>query len=313
MFIRMPGTSYAGPLAALTPDEVETRERLRGHIRHLSVDIGERHVRRPRSLAAAADYIADAFSSWGYEVERQVFQVGPTECRNLAAARTGASRPESILVVGGHYDTVPGSPGANDNGTGVAATLELARLFAGKRVERTVRFLAFVNEEPPYFQTDLMGSLVYARRCRARGERIDGMFSLETLGCYSDAPGSQQYPFPFSLCYPSTGDFIAFVGNAASGDLVRRAVGAFRELVPFPSQGGALPGFIEGVGWSDHWSFWQADYPALMVTDTAPFRYPHYHEASDTPDKIDHDRLARVAAGLAAVIERFANRPDGDR
>ncbi len=165
----------------------------------------------------------------------------------------------------------------------------------------------FVNEEPPYFQSAQMGSWVYAKACHDRDENVVAMISLETIGYYSDAPNSQHYPFPFGLLYPSTADFIAFVGNTASRALVRETVASFRRHAQFPSEGAAVPGWITGVGWSDHWAFWQEGYPALMVTDTAPFRYPHYHDSTDTPDKLDYERFARVVDGLAGVVGDLAD------
>src|SRR5690606_5882992 len=182
------------------------------------------------------------------------------------------------------------------------ALLALAGRLVEPRSRRTLRLIAFVNEEPPCAFTDLMGSRVYARRCRTRGDRIVAMFRRETIGYYTDEARSQQYPAPFSLLYPSTGNFIGFVGNVASRKLVRRVVGSFRRQVKFPSEGGAVPGRIPGVGWSDHSSFWREGYPALMVTDTAPFRYPYYHTIDDTPDKLDFDRMARVVRGLELVL-----------
>jgi Zn-dependent M28 family amino/carboxypeptidase len=227
----------------------------------------------------------------------------------------GTSRAAEIVVVGAHYDSVEGTRGANDNGSGVAALLAAARAFAQRsdRPARTLRFVAFANEEPPYFQGSGMGSLVYARACRARGDRVVAMVSLETIGFYTDMPDTQHYPPPLGIAYPSTGNFIGFVGNVASRALVRRAISAFRETTRFPSEGAALPEWMPGVGWSDHWSFWQAGYPAIMVTDTAPFRYPHYHDASDLPDKLSYDRMARVVDGIVVdgivrVIHALANR-----
>ena len=170
-----------------------------------------------------------------------------------------------------------------------------------------MRFVAFVNEEPPFFQTNEMGSLVYAKSCRERGDKIVAMLSLETMGCFSSEHESQKYPFPMGLFHPSRGNFIGFVGNIASTGLVRRCVRVFRAHASFPSEGGALPGALPGIGWSDHWSFWQAGYPALMVTDTGPFRYAHYHTAADSPDKVDYDRLSRVVGGLDQVISDLAN------
>lgn len=181
--------------------------------------------------------------------------------------------------------------------------LALARRFARLTADRTLRFVAFVNEEMPYAFTEKMGSRVYARRCRERGENVVAMFSLETIGYYSDTSGSQKYPAPFGLLYPSTGNFIGFIGNTRSGNLVRQVVATFRQNEKFPSEGAAVPEFVAGVGLSDHSSFWQEGYPAVMVTDTAMFRYPHYHESEDTIDKVDFDRLARVVRGLEKVIE----------
>jgi Zn-dependent M28 family amino/carboxypeptidase len=209
-------------------------------------------------------------------------------------------------VIGAHYDSVAGTAGANDNASGVAALLELGRLLKKTKPERTVRLVAFVNEEPPWFQTEEMGSLVYARRAKKRGERIVAMLALETIGCYSDLPKSQHYPAPFNMFYPDTGNFIAFVGNLRSRSLLRRAIGTFRATTPFPSEGVAAPESISGIGWSDHWSFWQEGYPALMVTDTAPFRYLHYHESEDTPEKLDYERMARVVTGLGRVAMELA-------
>jgi Zn-dependent M28 family amino/carboxypeptidase len=184
--------------------------------------------------------------------------------------------------------------------------LELARLLAGQRLPRTVRFVAFANEEAPFFSTAGMGSWQYARQAHARGERIVAMLSLETLGYYSDTVGSQRYPFPFGLFYPRVGNFIGFVGNTASRHLVRRSIASFRQHAAFPSQGTAAPGWLTGVGWSDHWAFWQHGYAAMMITDTALFRYAPYHTPTDTPDKIDYASMARVVAGLASVVTDLA-------
>jgi Zn-dependent M28 family amino/carboxypeptidase len=231
-------------------------------------------------------------------------------CENIEVEVRGTDRPDHILVIGAHYDSVEGSPGANDNGTGVAAMMALARVFVQTPSKRTVRFVAFVNEEPPFFQTDDMGSRVYAKRSRQRGESIDLMISLETIGYFSDTPGSQSYVPPLNFLYPSTGNFIAFVSNTDNGLWVETVTDLFRRQVPFPSEGAALWGWIPGVGWSDHWAFWKEGFPAVMVTDTAPFRYPYYHTADDTPDKVNYEHLARVVSGLREVIAVIANQQD---
>ena len=310
VMIRMPEQSFRGPLPPLSDAQGRLAAELQSYVETLATDIGPRNVEfRYAQLTAAAEFIERTFVEFGYAVERQAFEVGGKECVNLIAEVTGKQSAAEIVVVGGHYDSIDLCPGANDNASGVAATLALARRFAsaGLTPERTVRFVAFVNEEPPNFQTETMGSLVYARRCRERDENIVAMWSLETMGYYSEAPKSQQYPNPFRLFYPSTGNFIAFVGNVSSRHLVRDVVGRFRRQVEFPSEGAAIPSSIPGAGWSDHWSFWQVGYPALMVTDTAPFRYEHYHESSDTADRVQYDNLARVVEGLEKVLRELAS------
>lgn len=302
----MPGRSYSGPLGPLSDNDIETRERLRTHVSTLAERIGERNIKHYDALKASIEYIENALKSEGFQVAEQEYSAGGKGVKNIETEILGTGRPTEIIIIGAHYDSVSGSPGANDNASGVAALLEVAHNLKALRPERTLRFVSFVNEEPPYFQTEEMGSRVYSRRSRERGENIVGMISLETIGCYSDAENSQRYPFPFSLFYPSRGNFIGFVGNTSSRTLVRQAIRRFREDAAFPSQGVAAPGWLTGIGWSDQWSFWKDDYPALMITDTAVFRYPHYHRMSDAPDKIDYDRMARVVSGISPVVRDLA-------
>jgi hypothetical protein len=308
IMIRMPGKSFRGPLPPLTAEQVSLRDELRRHVEKLAGEIGERNAGyKPKSLAVAADYLESTFADAGFKVERQTFEAEREQCHNLIVEIPGGTKPEEIVVIGAHYDSVIGAPGADDNASGTAALLALVKLPRLQKPARTLRFVAFVNEEPPFFMTERMGSLVYARRCRARGEKVVAMLSLESLGYYSTDKGSQKYPFPVGLFYPSRGDFVAFVGRTSDAALVRRCVKTFREQAQFPSEGGALPGALPGIGWSDHWAFWQAGYPALMATDTAPFRSPHYHTADDTPDKLDYDRFARAVDGLGKVVADLAN------
>ena len=303
----MPGKSYSGVLPPLTTEQARLADRLRKHIAVLSEEIGERNLWRDGTLDATADYIEETFQAMDYAVSSQAYTVQGTSVRNLEGVLSGTSLAEEIVLIGAHYDTVSGSPGANDNASGVAALLEIARLLAAKPLARSVRFVAFVNEEAPFFYTWEMGSHRYARRAHERGDNITAMLSLETIGYYSDAKGSQQYPNPaYAWLYPDTGNFIGFVGNLASRKLVRQCLGSFRRHSAFPSEGVAAPGRMMGIHWSDHWSFWQEGYAAVMVTDTALFRYPHYHASTDTPDRIDYERLARVVAGLAKVTVDLA-------
>ena len=303
----MPGTSYRGPLPALTAVEEQLKAELMRDVQKLSTEIGERNVNFPAALAEAADYIEQAFAATGLRTRRDTYPVGDLPCHNIEAELPGTDSGR-IIVIGAHYDSAPGNPGANDNGSGVAAVLALARRFAQQPCVQTIRFVAFVNEEPAHFHTEEMGSWVYASRCKERGERITGMISMETIGYFTDEPDSQQYPGSgMDLIYPKTGNFIAFVGDTASQAFVRQVVGSFRRHAKFPSEGTALPAEVPGVGWSDHWSFWQHGYPALMVTDTAPFRYPYYHHPSDTPEKLDYDGMTRVVAGMEPVLRELAN------
>jgi hypothetical protein len=302
--VSMPGASHAGPLRPLSGEEQAIAASLR---RHIAAIAGREHnVFKPAELEEAARYIEKALASDGYAVAAQRFMSGPVEVRNIEAEVTGKGRRDEIIVVGAHYDSVRGAPGANDNGSGVAAMLELARLLGGSRPTRTLRFVAFVNEEPPFYLGDDMGSRRYAARSRERGETIAAMLSLETIGCYSDEPGSQRYPFPLGLFYPSTGNFIGFVSNLSSRPLLREALASFRRHAGIPSEGVAAPAWIPGVDWSDHSSFWREGWQALMVTDSALYRYPHYHTERDTPDKVDYERLARVVTGLHGMLRDLA-------
>ncbi|MEM7232978.1 MAG: M28 family peptidase [Planctomycetota bacterium] len=307
----MPGDDFTGDPPPLDRSESTVESELKRHVITLAETIGERHTRRPEKLAEARDYISVEFREHGYEPRFQTYEVSSppgTACSNVEVEILGTELPKEIVIIGGHYDSVVDCPGANDNGTGTAAVLELARLFSQTKPRRTLRFVAFVNEEPPYFQTDDMGSVVYAKRCRENEENVVAMISVETIGYYTDEEGSQKYPSPlFGNVYGTKGDFVGFISNFGSRDLLTRCGKIFREKAKIKSQLAPIPDVIPGIGWSDHWSFWQEGYSAIMVTDTATFRYPHYHEASDTPEKIDFTSAARVVSGLEAVVEDLVN------
>lgn len=301
----MPGASHPGPGPAFTPEERAAATRMEAQVRALC-GLGPRTYARPGSLEQAAALLTAGLESLGLAVERHTFTVLDREYANLVAEVPGTGRPGEIVLVGAHYDTVRHSPGADDNASGCAALLEMARQLTAAPHPRTLRLVFFVNEEPPFFMTPEQGSMRYARDCRRRGDDIRAMLCLESLGYYKDEPGSQRYPFPLSRFYPDRGDFVAFVGNVASRDLTRHMAELFRAACPFPSQGAALPGIFPGVSWSDHRSFWRAGYPAVMATDTVPYRNPHYHQPTDLPETLDYLRLARVARGLAAVVRGLA-------
>ncbi len=305
--LRMPGRSYTGALPALTQVQRDLSEQLRRDVEHLASEGGQRSTFYPRRFAETALWLKQEFERAGYEVNEHSFVKRGAACPNLEVTVPGTTRASEIIVVGAHYDSYQGAPGADDNASGVAAVLALARRGVKTARERTVRYVLFVNEEPPSFMTEDMGSLVYARKCRADGDDIKAMISLESIGYYSEEAGSQQYPPPLGMVYPDRGDFIAFVGNYSGRGLLKRTLRVFRETTEFPSEGAALPWVVPGVAWSDHWAFWKVGYEALMVTGTAPFRNPNYHTLGDVAGTLDYERMARVVEGVEKVVGVLAD------
>lgn len=307
--VRMPGSSFHGPLAELSPEEQRVSRALEADVRYLAIGIGERNIEKIATLDAAACWVDERLHQISVKSQRRPYSVGGHTVYNIEVIIPGSSADADIVVVGAHYDSALGTPGANDNATGVACLLELARRLGRYRATRELRLVWFTNEEPPYYQTKNMGSFNYAQALASEGRNVVAMVSLETLGYYSDISGSQQYPGIVSAFFQNTGNFVAFIGDDNSVDLVRRSVGVFRNTTHFPSEGLSLSGKVLGIGWSDHWSFWQFGVQAIMITDTAPFRYRHYHRASDSPERIDYSRLARVTVGLEHVV-RALLKPD---
>ena len=305
--VKMPGPAFSGPLPPLTPHQEQLRNGLQRHVRALAGDIGVRSDETYANVQRAAAYIERELAALGYRVSSQEFTAGGRTYRNLEATLPGAGRAQEVVVLGAHYDTAEDTPGADDNASGVAAVLELARVFAGSPQARTVRFVFFPNEEPPWFATADMGSRHYATAARARHDQIVAMLSIESIGYFDTQEGSQRYPFPLNFAYPNVGDFIGFVSNLKSRGLLHRSIAAFRAHATLPTQGAAAPGWVPGIWWSDHWSFWLEDYPAIMISATAPYRNPFYHTPMDTPDKLDYDRTARVVDGLEHVVRALAN------
>jgi hypothetical protein len=300
----VPGRPHQGPLPALTAEEGDLATRLMRHI--TAIASVPHNVAHYDALEKAARTIESVLEGYGYRVERQAFTADGKAVRNISITIEPVSADASTetIVVGAHYDSAGLAPGANDNGTGVAAVLELSRLLTDLKgqARKRVRLVLFVNEEQPYSKTPNMGSLRFAQALAEKGEHVTGMISLETIGFFSDEPGTQRYPAPFNLVFPDRGDFVAFVGTLESRRLVHDTIRSFRHHTPFPSIGGVAPGFIPGIDWSDHWAFVHVGYQAIMVTDTAPFRYPHYHKVTDTPDKVDTEKLARVTKGMERVV-----------
>lgn len=288
-----------GALSPLSAEAKQVEAELSRHVWTLSSAIGARSLTSaPDNLEKAALYIEEEFRKNSYRIERQEFAVEVPQLdgrqivdgaivfpsktyrtRNIIAEKLGHQKPHDILIVGAHYDSVYDCPAANDNGSGVASLIELSRLLAEEELGCTVRFVAFTNEEPPYFRTDKMGSHVYCESVYERKENLVGMICLETMGYFSDEPDSQTLPHAIlKAVYPTTGNFIAFISNFHSRHFVGKSAKAFEKGVEFPFECVVLPQFIKGVDFSDQHSFWQRGYPAFMVTDTAFYRYPHYHE-----------------------------------
>jgi Zn-dependent M28 family amino/carboxypeptidase len=277
---------------------------LRQVVTMLAQEIGVRACRDTDKLEQTAQYISSQFTSFGYQVTRQPFLFFGNVYHNFVAELKGTSSPEKILVVGAHYDTTRTTPGADDNASGVAGLLGLARMLADKRPAGTVRFVAFALEESPVYRTESMGSYQYAQSLKEKRENVEGMICLEMIGYFRDEDGSQHYPLPFfNRTYPGTGNYIAMVGNMTSKRFTEQMAQAFKNSVDLPVVTLNAPPIVIGIDFSDHWSFGKFGYKAFMVTDTAFYRNPHYHAPTDLPETLDYDRMAKVVEGLAAAIE----------
>ena len=291
------------------PPSPDLSARLRNHVQAIATE--EHNTATPHQLELAARHIEATLQGYGYQLRRQEYDAGGQKVRNIEVSvsnMAAGARPERIFIIGAHYDSARGAPGANDNGSGTAAVLELARLLKTMRPSRgtEVKFVFFVNEEPPWFMGEEMGSMQHARALQQAGQKVAGALILETIGWYSGAANSQRLPPGLEKHYPTTGNFIAFVGTLESSALVRQTLAAFREHSDFPAEGLAAPAHVMGVTLSDHSSYNRHGYPALMITDTAFLRYPYYHTAEDTPDKLDYASMARVVKGLARTVESLA-------
>lgn len=274
-------------------------------VKYLSHDIGQRSYLNVKKLNTTANYIEDKFRSYGCNVKSQPFTYQGNTYYNIIAEVKGAQgTKDGILVIGAHYDTVSGTPGADDNASGIAGLLELVRLTALRPLSRTVRFVAFTLEEPPVFMTGHMGSYVYAESVKHERVNVEGMISLEMIGYFCDRKGCQYYPLPFfRWFYPDVGNYIAFVGNLFSKSFTKKIKNAFKKVSSLPVESLNTVSLVPGVNFSDHQSFWRFGYPAFMITDTAFYRNPNYHSPGDTYDTLDYDRMAELVIGLYRALE----------
>lgn len=293
-------TSVANPLPlSVDPQRLET------HVRMLSETLVPRDAAHPTNLDRAAAYIRQEFARTNAVMVEQPFQVDAITYRNVVA-RYGPDTKERVIV-GAHYDAAGPYPGADDNASGVAGLLELAALLEKAPVAGAVDLVAYTLEEQPFFWTQHMGSAVHAKALRREGVIVRAMFSLEMIGYFTDAADTQQFPISLlSLFYPTTGNFIAVVGKLGQGGLVRRVKQAMAQTSNLPVHSLIAPRFLPGVDLSDHASYWRVGYPAVMITDTAFYRNPHYHTKTDTADTLDYQRMAQVVEGVYAAVHELA-------
>jgi hypothetical protein len=298
--------STVPPCQAESMDRDVIQTNLKNHLTYLSFTLGDRSIFRPENLKAAEDYVAQNFAAMGYAPRRQGFTYMNEAVGNIIA---GDENPGGYYILGAHFDTVAGTPGADDNASGVAVLLEVARLARRLPPARPWAFIGFTCEEPPAFLTAAMGSRVYATRARQQNATILGMLCLEMVGYYSQTPDSQSLPLPLKLMgYPTTGNFIGLVSDWSSRPLMERLAASIKTACRLPAvtlsvpfQGHILP----EVRLSDHASFWDAGYPAVMLTDTAFMRNPNYHGPGDVMEHLDLAAMTELTLGLVRFIEQL--------
>ena len=307
----MPSSITADTSEPLSEQQQMSAAQIQTDVEYLANTIGERNMHSSGTMESTVDFLRERFESIGYSVEDHQYTLrrgmyAGRSATNLVAEIPGSDVHEGIIVIGAHYDTVAGSPGANDNASGIAVLLAAAGKMFGYTPRQTIRFVAFANEEPPFFQTSDMGSYAYAERSSQRDENITAMIALDGLGYYDNSPGSQSYPLPgLGFAYSDRADFIGLVTRVSDLSFLRNISTGFEEAGVIPTESAALPGFLPGVNWSDHWSFWKHDYPGMLITDTLLFRDPHYHTPSDTPERLNYDNMALITTALVASIKKM--------
>jgi hypothetical protein len=282
-------------------DDVDEPRQLEADVRRLVEGFGPRDATHPENLDRVSEFLATALREAGGNIEAQPFSIGGLGYRNVIA-RFGPATGARI-VIGAHYDTAGPRPGADDNASGVAGLLALGRRLGRRLPSIPVELVAYSLEEPPHFRTAGMGSAAHAAALARAGVPVRAMISIEMIGCFSDVPDSQEFPSALlKLFYPSVGNFVTVVGRLGEGGVTRRIKQAMRAATPLAVESINAPRFIPGIDFSDHLNYWDRDYPAVMVTDTAFYRNPRYHSVEDTPDTLDYWRMAQVVAGLEAAV-----------
>ncbi|MDD5634074.1 MAG: M20/M25/M40 family metallo-hydrolase, partial [Candidatus Omnitrophica bacterium] len=282
-----------------------TPERLKKHVYKLAHEIGERNIRNYSRLNEAADYITDQFRSLDYKVDFQVYRIRDKYFKNIIVTKDGNKRPDEIIILGAHYDS-KNNPGADDNASAIAGLLEIARALKDTKTDRTIKFIAFTNEEPPFFKKKHMGSMIYTKAAVKNRDNIKGAVILEMIGYFSNKPRSQRHPLGFSFSYPTIGNFIGAMGGSKSKRILKYIVWSFRRATKFPIEWMVVPRLVLGVGMSDDWAFWKTGFPVVMITDTAYFRNPNYHKRSDTYDTLNYENMSQVVKGITASLRTLA-------
>ncbi len=302
-------SSVSTPGPAVNPNGNNSL-RLYEHVKHLSVRIGSRSIHEYEKLEATKHYIVSYLKDIGYTPGLQEYNYNGKAYSNIIVSIKEVKDSGETVVVGAHYDTVYGTPGADDNASAVAVLLELCRALKDFSPGRALKLIFFTLEEPPLFRSKFMGSYVYASEAKARGENISAMVCLEMVGYYNDNKGGQTFPLPFmSAMYPSTPNFIAVVGNLSSRNLVQRVKHSINKSSEIPVETLSTVSFVPGVDFSDHRSFWKMGYPAVMITDTAFYRNPNYHSVKDTIDTLNFDKMSSLLAGLVQVVKDLSVTP----
>ena len=281
-----------------------SEKNLMNHVKALSHTLPARSYEKD-NLNSSAEYIFNELKKYSNNVRYQNYTVGTNEYKNVVVT-FGPDNNNELYVVGAHYDSFDGLPGADDNASGVAGVIELARLFSINPPPRTVELVAFSLEEPPYFRTENMGSYVHAKSMLNKSLDVKLMISLEMIGYYTTEPNSQEYPVSFmKYFYPTVGDFIAVVGGINELEQTRFFKENMRSNTPLPVYSINAPSLIPGVDFSDHLNYWLFDYPAIMITDTSFYRNYNYHTENDTWDKLDYKKMAMVVHGVYGSLLNY--------
>ena len=275
---------------------------MKNHVSVLSHQIGWRGLDQYENLQKAADYIANSFAQTGLKVQRQEFLAQGKTVGNVAAEKKGSTYPQKVIIVGAHYDTYF-NPGADSNASGVAALLELAEIFSKIETHATIRFVAFANKEPPFFATDEMGSLVYAKHLKEANEDIEAVIILDSIGYYSNISYSQHYPPFLGFFYPDKGNFLCLVGNMRSRALLQSLETVLKKDTSLVIAKVMGFDFIN----SDHWAFWRENFNTVLMTDTGSYRNPYINSLSDTYPKLNYLNMAQLVRGLAFALKALAD------